>query len=694
MRLSDDVMFAAPAPPGVQGATAQLVGPPGGLNLYTYWWVVHYPIGAVISGPMQVWQVPNPPTAQSYVVVNAAPAEGATSYDCIRTDGDSPFPSTPGFYALATGLTAPTWIDQGTPPQYYDPSGLPWGSPATVHIHLDNQNYNIPTLLIDAFSPNPGATESAPQVGFLVNGQPGGGGIGGGVTIMGSVPVGPPSFPGNEVGDGYLDQSNGDLWVWDGTQWINVGPVRGPAGPTGAAGPTGPQGPAGPQGDPGPTGPTGATGPAGPTGPTGPQGPPGSGGGGNGTDIYTWYSTVNANGNALVNVGQIAVGKGTASYPVDVQGAVNATQFLLSGTDISTIFLTALTPWTSNIQAQGFSLLNTGGIGVNTASPDAPVTIQGTASTGYELLHLFNSFSSTNIFLESTASTGECNIHFKNTQAEFWISCNDPYDTGGVPNGFVILQILSSNTTYPFVISQTGLIGIGGQVNPGYPLDVFGDINITAGVLRYNGVDIASILGGGGGGGSGSFTAPVSINTSSSSSLPAVPGTTILQLASPGITTISVESEGSGNASIIRLRTCGGTLAAPTAIGNTRQIGILYIQGFNGSAYGDGCDIQGISTQAWSTGGMGTRMTFSSTVNNETSPRIAFSVAGDGGVVIGPGFNGLGPGSLSAATVTVTSGDLNVNVGTIYIQGVDLLELLGLTRSLTQRLTNLERKIG
>ena len=82
-------------------------------------------------------------------------------------------------------------------------------------------------------------------------------------------------------GDGYIVQSTGFLWIWDGSDWIEAGNIQGPAGPVGPAGAQGPagpqgaagvagaQGPAGAQGD---VGAQGAVGPAGPIGPMGPQG--------------------------------------------------------------------------------------------------------------------------------------------------------------------------------------------------------------------------------------------------------------------------------------------------------------------------------------------------------------------------------------------------------------------------------------
>jgi len=61
---------------------------------------------------------------------------------------------------------------------------------------------------------------------------------------------------GNVTGDGYL--INGDLWVWNGAEWINAGNIQGPQGVQGPIGPQGVQGIQGIQG------PQGVQGPAGP----------------------------------------------------------------------------------------------------------------------------------------------------------------------------------------------------------------------------------------------------------------------------------------------------------------------------------------------------------------------------------------------------------------------------------------------
>jgi hypothetical protein len=97
------------------------------------------------------------------------------------------------------------------------------------------------------------------------------------ITVKGSVAavVNLPSS-GNALNDAYIVTSTGNLHVWNGSAWVNAGPIVGPTGPTGNTGATGPTGApstvTGPTGVTGGTGPTGATGPSvtGPTGPTGP----------------------------------------------------------------------------------------------------------------------------------------------------------------------------------------------------------------------------------------------------------------------------------------------------------------------------------------------------------------------------------------------------------------------------------------
>lgn len=71
-------------------------------------------------------------------------------------------------------------------------------------------------------------------------------------------------------GDAYL--INGDLHVWTGTKWDNVGNIKGPQGDSGPQGLQGPQGQVGPQGATGSVGPQGLQGDKGDKGDTGLQG--------------------------------------------------------------------------------------------------------------------------------------------------------------------------------------------------------------------------------------------------------------------------------------------------------------------------------------------------------------------------------------------------------------------------------------
>lgn len=56
------------------------------------------------------------------------------------------------------------------------------------------------------------------------------GDTGGAIWIKGNVD-GPADLPPTgALGDGYIQNDNGHLWVWTGTEWIDVGEVRGPTG--------------------------------------------------------------------------------------------------------------------------------------------------------------------------------------------------------------------------------------------------------------------------------------------------------------------------------------------------------------------------------------------------------------------------------------------------------------------------------
>jgi len=123
------------------------------------------------------------------------------------------------------------------------------------------------------------STVAGPTGPTGVTGPTGATGIAGsdgtGVSILGSystLAALQTAHPSGQTGDAYLVA--GELYVWTGSAWTNVGSIQGPTGPTGSTGATG----VGATGSTGATGPTGANGSSiqGATGPTGVTGPTGA----------------------------------------------------------------------------------------------------------------------------------------------------------------------------------------------------------------------------------------------------------------------------------------------------------------------------------------------------------------------------------------------------------------------------------
>ena len=103
-----------------------------------------------------------------------------------------------------------------------------------------------------------------------------------GFTILGSVPDvdagGNPqstlttAFPGANIGEGVIDEADDELWIWDGSNWINIGTFRGVQGIQGSIGPQGVQGTIGEEGIQGSRGDRGVQGVQGLQGTQGTQG--------------------------------------------------------------------------------------------------------------------------------------------------------------------------------------------------------------------------------------------------------------------------------------------------------------------------------------------------------------------------------------------------------------------------------------
>lgn len=147
--------------------------------------------------------------------------------------------------------------------------------------------------------------------------------------------------------------AEGTLWGWDETAyaWVLIGPIQGDPGPAGPAGPAGPQGPTGAQGVEGPTGPSGSTGATGPAGPQGTQGVQGPQGAQGPQGVQGPPMSVQDEGVALAS--QPTLNFTGAGVTASVDGANSRINLAIAGG-------AAQTPWTGNIDADGFSLTDAG----------------------------------------------------------------------------------------------------------------------------------------------------------------------------------------------------------------------------------------------------------------------------------------------------------------------------------------------
>jgi hypothetical protein len=140
------------------------------------------------------------------------------------------------------------------------------------------------------------------------------------------------AFPSRTSGDGVIDAATGDLWVYDGVNWDDVGTIVGPAGATGLAGATG-AGATGIQGLTGATGASGVQGLTGVTGASGAQGFEGATGLTGATGVLGGTVTSNING-AGFNISNISLYTGGA---LSTTGNISGNFFVGNGSQLTGI---------------------------------------------------------------------------------------------------------------------------------------------------------------------------------------------------------------------------------------------------------------------------------------------------------------------------------------------------------------------
>jgi hypothetical protein len=368
-----------------------------------------------------------------------------------------------------------------------------------------------------------------------------------GINMLGQVPTEADLPVGANQGDAWIVQATGDLWSWNGSEWINLGPIQGPPGEQGIQGPIGPTGPsgtngvdgspgaegpagpAGPQGLKGDTGDTGATGPQGeigpagpqgeigPEGPIGPQGEPGPPGSGGGLDIPTADARyVNIDGDTMTGVLSIQPTVGMAllnlSAPVGSQqqvvfqrngvnrwslnsnaaeetGGNAGTNFALhrfndAGGNISDVLTFNRATGTARFLAVGTAQAPTIALGgINSGINGNGATTEFTQNGQIRASIGTNNFSVNVPFVVSHNNANGNSITQAGSGTALRITNTGTGDC-------LLVEDTGSVDATPFVIKNDGKVGIGLPA-PTVELDVLGQINTTGRVQALGGISFA-----------------------------------------------------------------------------------------------------------------------------------------------------------------------------------------------------------
>jgi hypothetical protein len=195
-----------------------------------------------------------------------------------------------------------------------------------------------------------------------------------------------PSSP--SVNDEYSFE--GRTWVWNGSGW-EVKAFVAPPGATGPSGPTGATGPQGATGVQGPVGVTGATGVVGVSGATGATGPVGVTGATGATPAVGGSDT-----QVLFNDGGAIGGDAGLTYnkttdALTIASSATAASFIPSGSTVPTngLYLPAANSVAISTNGTGrLFVTSAGSVGIGTASPSAPLQVNGSVRVNAENSYL------------------------------------------------------------------------------------------------------------------------------------------------------------------------------------------------------------------------------------------------------------------------------------------------------------------
>jgi len=193
VRAQQTLSMSAVQPPGVQNLRSTITGTAGTTSA-CYYVVVNYVGGSLRSAPICPNNIPGALSGSNYVQLTwtAVPIGFGVTYDVLKTAVNTP-PSQGATVGLATGLTAPSYQDQGGGLSPYTLRGFGFQF-ATAICRLNNWDYTVPAV-------------ECP--------------VSGGAAFLAQVPLADNNLglqahgPGTNIGMELLGKGTGPL-IWDG----------------------------------------------------------------------------------------------------------------------------------------------------------------------------------------------------------------------------------------------------------------------------------------------------------------------------------------------------------------------------------------------------------------------------------------------------------------------------------------------
>jgi len=337
-------------------------------------------------------------------------------------------------------------------------------------------------------------------------------------------------------------------------------------------------------------------------------------------NVFTVQTTAGSGGGAVRNIalmgGNVGIGTPSPSELLDVNGRVHLAQTTAPGTTTDKLYNvggtlywngTALggggsqTPWTSNINAAGYTLSG-------------------------------NSTSGGNLKLDSTSNATKGYVLLNPTGGNVGIGTTTPAQILSLYNGSgnVYMGFTSNSTTFG---STIGLNGVSLQImnsDPGFgsPIYFYNNasmaLSLTSGNVTAPGTLTVQ------GAGNSSIAGNVGIGTTA-------PGSILdIQRAVAGTEILLTESSDSGvsPALFATRRSRGTNLSSPTAIQSGNYLGGLSIQGY-GTSYAEGARIYGVANQTWTGSANGTDLYFATVPDTSTTLTTQMVILNSGNVGIG-----------------------------------------------------------